>query len=358
MAYVSHRWDLDTFQKLCEEAFGKDYTAYSVSREIGIGLATCRLILLGKSVPQFSTIVKIADYFAVPVDILIGRCSADDYNKLMRDYCNSFRLLRRYDYEEKLTKELTEKAMEFVPKTFSDNDISGSWPYNLLDILIQGHWPCPITDDQDQGIVYALSLLSDREVDVIIKRFVEEKTLEASAKDLNLTRERVRQIQHKAVCKLRHPARFNSILYGKSGNEERSGLCVDINALKRERKSLEEDISRLRDLVQEEADAIRYGYSHRIKLEALGIKYHTSVYKPPVSGVENLDLSIRAFNCLKRANCNTIEDVIELAKKGELTNIRNFGRVSLIEVLSILKDRFNEDLFSVYGLDQAEGKVS
>ena len=47
--------------------------------------------------------------------------------------------------------------------------------------------------------------------------------------------------------------------------------------------------------------------------------------------IEEMDLSVRSFNCLKRANINTVEDLI--SRSGEdMIKVRNLGRKSLEEV--------------------------
>ena len=47
--------------------------------------------------------------------------------------------------------------------------------------------------------------------------------------------------------------------------------------------------------------------------------------------IEELDLSVRSFNCLKRANINNVEDLI--SRTGEdMMKVRNMGRKSLAEV--------------------------
>ena len=47
--------------------------------------------------------------------------------------------------------------------------------------------------------------------------------------------------------------------------------------------------------------------------------------------IEELDLSVRSFNCLKRANINTVADLIN--KTGEdMMKVRNMGKKSLDEV--------------------------
>ena len=47
--------------------------------------------------------------------------------------------------------------------------------------------------------------------------------------------------------------------------------------------------------------------------------------------IEELDLSVRSFNCLKRANINTVEDLTDKTEE-EMIKVRNLGRKSLEEV--------------------------
>jgi len=47
--------------------------------------------------------------------------------------------------------------------------------------------------------------------------------------------------------------------------------------------------------------------------------------------IEELDLSVRSFNCLKRANINTVEDLVAKTQE-EMIKVRNLGRKSLEEV--------------------------
>ena len=51
--------------------------------------------------------------------------------------------------------------------------------------------------------------------------------------------------------------------------------------------------------------------------------------------IEELDLSVRSFNCLKRANINTVEDLISKTQD-EMMKVRNLGRKSLEEVMNKL----------------------
>ena len=47
--------------------------------------------------------------------------------------------------------------------------------------------------------------------------------------------------------------------------------------------------------------------------------------------IEELDLSVRSFNCLKRANINTVADLIAKTEE-DMMKVRNMGRKSLEEV--------------------------
>ena len=51
--------------------------------------------------------------------------------------------------------------------------------------------------------------------------------------------------------------------------------------------------------------------------------------------IEELDLSVRSFNCLKRAGINTVEDLINKTED-EMMKVRNLGRKSLEEVINKL----------------------
>lgn len=51
--------------------------------------------------------------------------------------------------------------------------------------------------------------------------------------------------------------------------------------------------------------------------------------------IDELDLSVRSYNCLKRANINTVEDLISKTED-EMMKVRNLGRKSLEEVINKL----------------------
>jgi len=57
--------------------------------------------------------------------------------------------------------------------------------------------------------------------------------------------------------------------------------------------------------------------------------------------IENLDLTVRVFNSLKRTGVRSVGDVLELLEKGEeaVMSIRNFGEKSLDELREKMKEK-------------------
>jgi DNA-directed RNA polymerase subunit alpha len=52
--------------------------------------------------------------------------------------------------------------------------------------------------------------------------------------------------------------------------------------------------------------------------------------------IEELDLSVRSFNCLKRAGIDTVEDLVSRTED-EMIKVRNLGKKSLEEVIQKLE---------------------
>ena len=52
--------------------------------------------------------------------------------------------------------------------------------------------------------------------------------------------------------------------------------------------------------------------------------------------VEELELSVRSYNCLKNANIRTIRELVQKTE-GEMLKTKNFGRKSLNEIKDILR---------------------
>ena len=59
--------------------------------------------------------------------------------------------------------------------------------------------------------------------------------------------------------------------------------------------------------------------------------------------IMELNLSVRAFNGLKRRGVSTIRDLVDIIENGELICVRNLGRISISEIKTIVLDhRYNQ----------------
>lgn len=77
----------------------------------------------------------------------------------------------------------------------------------------------------------------------------------------------------------------------------------------------------------------------------MNAKQEDSKIKKLETSIDDLDFSVRAYNCLKRAGVNTLGDLTAKSEV-EMMKIRNLGKKSLKEVIEKIKDmglRFRED---------------
>ena len=71
--------------------------------------------------------------------------------------------------------------------------------------------------------------------------------------------------------------------------------------------------------------------------EVMTIKEEDEKEKVLVMSIDELELSVRSYNCLKRAGINTVEELTNKTPE-EMIKVRNLGRKSLEEVLAKLKE--------------------
>ena len=77
----------------------------------------------------------------------------------------------------------------------------------------------------------------------------------------------------------------------------------------------------------------------------MNAKQEDTKIKKLETSIDDLDFSVRAYNCLKRAGVNTLGDLTAKSEI-EMQKIRNLGKKSLKEVIEKVKDmglKFRED---------------
>ena len=173
-------------------------------------------------------------------------------------------------------------------------DVTNIYPYNLAVSAVWFDFDGDLSDESRQktayetyvlGLFQAIAELSEREQQVIILRYKHDFTLDDVASPFHVTRERIRQIEHKALRKLR--ARRNYWV---------------IECIKKEVA----------------AQARRQ------------IGNHNDFDNLPIS---NLGLSVRAYNCLRRSGIDTLGKLSEMTYD-DLMKVRNIGRKSVEEIIT------------------------
>ena len=181
--------------------------------------------------------------------------------------------------------------------------------------------PDMLPADINGTIEYLLARLSERDREIILKRYQEKRTYTDIAQDYDLTRERVRQIINKTLRKL-------SI--GEGDKMLRYGIKEYFN----------QKYQKVIQIEKEQAEKTGYikGWN------AATTEYQTTKHIPQQLQTEkqnmsilHLDLSVRTYNALHFAGINTIQDLIEL-NGDQIKKIRNLGQKCWVEIYQTLAD--------------------
>jgi DNA-directed RNA polymerase subunit alpha len=100
------------------------------------------------------------------------------------------------------------------------------------------------------------------------------------------------------------------------------------------------------------------GIASPIKIESISSSLPLLSGQAPDARIEELDFSVRTYNCLKKANVLTIGELVQTTE-ADLMQIRNFGRKSLVEVREKL-DAMNLTLRggSTISIDDNDDEIS
>lgn len=161
------------------------------------------------------------------------------------------------------------------------------WPENLLRLIFKyegyDEWKTNIPPDFEESFAYVLEeTLTERETYILYSFYRDRIPLRTIGERYSIQAERCRQIKDKAIRKLRHPSRTGIIRLG-----------------------LAESSKPRRDDPKE-------------------------VYQKE-SSIDELDISVRAFCSIKRANINTIKDLCGYSRS-QLMKKPNIGVRSIDEI--------------------------
>ena len=164
---------------------------------------------------------------------------------------------------------------------------SKAYPYNLLEEVFANkeYEPAELTDDMANGLAYAIAALGARREAILRMYYAEGKGAREIADCFGVTTSAIYTLKRNAVMRLRRHDAICYITYGKKGFEERE-----------QRLRLEKEIMKNSEQYQ----------------QVMGVRF------------EELDLSVRSFNCLRRAGYVTIGDIVDLTEE-EIIHIKNIS---------------------------------
>lgn len=324
----------DYLLKLIEKT---DVSRNDLAEAIGISRASMQLYCQGKESPSIDALLKMSDFFCVPIDVLIGRCTEEEFNDIYTNYSSCFMVLRSRAYSDYLLKRRAGPNNKYSFPDIKNCKMEAGWPNNLIDSVWGETLPIYVTRDICAGVEKAIeSLQNKREQECVYMYFKDGMTLKQISDKYGVTVERIRQIIAKALRKLRHPARSQFIKHGATGGT----IYDEIRTLELRKSSLEAQIRLLNNELEDlQEDATNHILDH-----------NTLDYKSRFGILPEMDLSVRTFNCLARADCTTLPEIIKLVSSGKVIKLRNFGKRSLVELLTVLKEKYDTDLFYVYDL--------
>ena len=213
--------------------------------------------------------------------------------------------------------------------TDKDYDVPNEYPMNLIRI-IQGTDEIFMTDpktiekiEKNLEYVYDNTGLTQNEASVIRLRLKKHLSLDETAKILDVTKERIRQIEAKAIRKLKVPKRKDLIFVPHKLYDE---VMTKVESYEKRNRELSNQISKTIERIEYLSKALE-GVDVKATVEVE--EYHLS--KP----ISELNLSIRSYNACKRSGINTVADLTAKTEKSML-EIRCLGQKGLIEIKNAL----------------------
>lgn len=172
------------------------------------------------------------------------------------------------------------------------------WPQNLWSAVFRKEVSeKELPEDWEQALKYIFDArIDDKKANILLHYFQDGMTLQEIGDICGLTMETIRQHASKAIRTMRHPAWRVFLIYGLE-----KGKAV---------------------IAEERAVAERQRLDDRTAVAA-GCR------------IETLDLSVRTFNCLKRAGISTVDQLTKCSDE-ELARMRNMGAKSLQEIKDCL----------------------
>ena len=182
-----------------------------------------------------------------------------------------------------------------------------SWQEHLFLAVMGEKNPLEIPPDIEESVRYLFDpdkrILEEMEREVLLKRFADGKTLQEVGRDYGVNGERIRQIESKALRKLRRGENRRILIFGvecvKKVDTERAAIALSMR---------EQAVSSAQEWAE------KYGPN------------------PDSTPLSDIGLSLRSLNKLYRCGYETVGDLRGLTLE-ELKNINTLGEKSVNEIV-------------------------
>lgn len=196
------------------------------------------------------------------------------------------------------------------------------FPFNLLAYISENkssfNYPENVTQDTIDGIHFVCLSLSDKQQAILYLRFECQQTLEKIGTRFSLSATQIGNIINTSISTWFKTDDIKYIEYGMKGYVNH----LIINKAKCLAESL---------ILEEYNRGYKDGYN-----EAKGIQTESKNTNDIITvPIENLNLSLHAYNCIKRAKIDTVADLISKTEE-DMMKVRNLGRKYFEEVRETL----------------------
>ncbi len=273
------------------------------------------------------------------------------YNKLVKKifYENKF----YPDIEEIVEQTINSYLLNRNGKdSLTYESINGAVNSSIFRRLLSGEFSIGIVTLSDQKKIDAIiDTLWPREKETIRMRFGlddgNERHLQEIGDALMVTRERVRQIEARALRKLRHTSRNRHIksIVEKNIIERYNSANTRVNELTAENESLIKGFAETQQILEKipfVATLIQQSKANHDELKSYREKDREFITNADNiqsilnMSVDEFELSCRAYNCLKNGDIRIIKDLVSKSEY-DMMNIKNFGKKTLKELKELLQ---------------------
>ena len=179
-----------------------DISARSLSALTGISYNSMVKYVRGDCIPYVDVLIKLADWFAVPLDYFCGRCDEETSRKILENYSEHFMELRRASFEEYLK---ARPKVEFRKHETNRRSYEYPYPYNLLaEIEKDQNKVVSMIDSQtEHKLVDCIDALKEEDSKYIISYFKQGLSIDKIAKQERVSKQWVMVSINRALKRLK-----------------------------------------------------------------------------------------------------------------------------------------------------------